>query len=72
MSSSAPKRIVLVEATGEVVFEGVSVLESAPPPPPHEQEAEDAEPCPPTKRSPTPSESGFFAAVPRSKGERAA
>ena len=58
------KRIVLLESSGEVLFEGVSVLAKANPAP------EDADACPPTQRS--PQESGFFAKAPKSKGERAA
>jgi hypothetical protein len=60
------KRIVLVESSGEIMFEGVSVLAR----PHEEEEGRDDDACPPTQRS--PQDSGFFAAVPRSKGQRAA
>ncbi len=57
------RRIVLVEQSGEVVFEGRSVLDEKP-------AHDDADACPPTQRS--PQSSGFFSVVPRPKGERAA
>lgn len=44
-------RIVLVEPSGQVLFEGKSVLSEPPP------QEEAIEPCPPTKRSHV---SGFF------------
>jgi hypothetical protein len=66
----SPKRIVLMEPSGEVLFEGLSCL-SEPPPvaelaPPEEipvdvdvETADDiVEPCPPTMRS--AESSGFF------------
>ena len=56
------KRIVLLESSGEVMFEGVSVL--------GEPAEEEVDACPPTQRS--PQQSGFFPAIPKSKGERAA
>lgn len=63
------RRIVLLEQSGEIVFEGVSVLGDGE----KKRAAEiddDADACPPTQRS--PQSSGFFAVVPRAKGERAA
>jgi hypothetical protein len=64
-SRSDLRRIVLLESSGEVLFEGISVLAKAKP-----AEEDDADACPPTQRS--PQQSGFFSAAPRSKGERAA
>jgi hypothetical protein len=58
------RRIVLVESSGEIVFEGESVLAEEP------ATEDDADACPPTLRS--PQSSGFFGLLPRSKGERAA
>ncbi|HEY8074606.1 MAG TPA: hypothetical protein VIF62_10855 [Labilithrix sp.] len=63
------RRIVLFEQTGEIVFEGVSVLDEKPMEQ-AEREDDDADACPPTQRS--PQSSGFFAVIPRAKGERAA
>ena len=60
------RRIVLFEQSGEIVFEGVSVLDEKPEP----RVADDADACPPTQRS--PQSSGFFSVIPRAKGERAA
>ena len=61
------RRIVLFEESGEIVFEGVSVLDEKA----EEHEHENADSCPPTQRSPQ-SDSGFFPVIPRAKGERAA
>jgi len=60
------RRIVLFESSGEIVFEGVSVLDEE-----TQHEDADAASCPPTQRPP-PSDSGFFPVIPRAKGERAA
>jgi hypothetical protein len=64
---SALKRIVLLEPNGDLLFEGVSVLDATPKKGAETEAEVDAEPCPPTLRSvappPPPSDSGFFAAA---------